>query len=196
MLILNDRTPIHGHDPELIHCQLSEILTEFRCNSLLLDFQRPGCRETEKLVKVLTEELPCPVAVSEGYAEGLSCPVLLPPAPLDTPLQEYLQRWNGREIWLEAAQDSLRLELTETGCTALALPVPDPAGSFLEEALHCHYHTNIDERCARFDLFRSRMDLESLLEEAEALGVARAVGLWQELSKLSHSNDTERCPTV
>lgn len=181
MLILNDRTPIYGHDPEWIHCQLSEILTEFRCSSLLLDFQRPGCRETGELVKVLTEGLPCPVAVSQSYADGLSCPVLLSPAPLDAPLKEYLQEWNSREIWLEAALDSLRLELTKEGCTTLPFPHPDTTNSFHDETLHCHYTAHADKQCARFDLFRTREDLDALLEEAESLGVTHAVGLWQEL---------------
>ena len=87
----------------------------------------------------------------------------------------------GREIWLEAALDGLQLTLTEQGCTGTALPFCEYAEGFHEEALHCHYQIQVSDRHAKFSLFRTREDLDALLEEAEALGVTAAVGLWQEL---------------
>lgn len=181
MLLLNDRTPIHGHDHSLIAAQLKEIITNFSCSCILLDFQRPGCEETAKLTRYLSEALPCPVGVSHLYAEGLACPVFLPPAPLDVPLTEYLQPWQGREIWLEAALDGKVIALTADGAAAAPLSCGIPSEGRREEALHCHYTIDIADEQALFTLFRTREDLDDLLVEAEHLGVTLAVGLWQEL---------------
>lgn len=182
MLILNDRTPIHGHDHGLIREQLEEIIERMRCSRLLLDFQYPGCEETAALAAVLVQSLPCPVGVSEGYAEELSCPVFLPPAPLDVPLQEYLHPFQGREIWLEAALDSMLITLTPKGASYSPLPYGAFRDGHKEEKLHCRYHINITDDRADFTLFRTPEDLQSLLSEAESLGVTQAVGLWQELN--------------
>ena len=100
MLILDDSSPMDGHDPALILDQLAELIARHRCESLLLDFQRTNIREQQELAKLLADTLPCPVGVSELYAHGLSCPVFLPPVPPDRPLSDYLQPWQGRETWL------------------------------------------------------------------------------------------------
>lgn len=181
LLILNDRTPIHGHDHGLIAAQLEELATKFSCSGVLLDFQRPECKETAALARHLTEALPCPVSVSEMYAEGLACPVFLPPLPLDVPLAEYLRPWQDREIWLEVALDGLEITLTPQGYAPVPLPFPGESEGFTDAKLHCHYHINMKEDAAKFTLFRTREDLDALLAEAEAFGVTRAVGLWQEL---------------
>ena len=68
VLILNDRTPICGHDPKLITYQLTQALDELQCKGLLLDFQRPGCEESAVLAKQLINEVPCPVGLSAAYA--------------------------------------------------------------------------------------------------------------------------------
>lgn len=181
LLIFNDRTPIHGHNPHQILDQLSEILDRFRCRGLLLDFQRPDCLETKALAAHLVENLPRPPVLSNTYAEGFSCPVLLPPAPLDTILSEYISPWSGREIWLEAALDAMQLTLTDQSCTSVPLPCPTEPEGFHEPKLHCHYHIQLIDQKAEFTLYRTREDLDTLLEEAEALGISAAVGLWQEL---------------
>ena len=182
MLILDDSTPMADHDPELIGKQLADAIRQQGCESLLLDFQRldiPGQRE---LAKLLTDSLPCPVGVSEIYAEHLSCPVFLPPVPPDKPLRDYLAPWQGREIWLEAALEGITLTLTEAGCSVE--PLYDfPEDGLTEEALPCHYTVETTEKSAIFHLWRTRQDLESLLSEAEALGVTKAIGLWQELGR-------------
>ena len=56
----------------------------------------------------------------------------------------------------------------------------EPEG-FHEPKLHCHYHIQLIDQKAEFTLYRTREDLDTLLEEAEALGISAAVGLWQEL---------------
>jgi hypothetical protein len=180
LLILDDSTPMDGHDPERILQQLSELISLQGCAGLLLDFQRQDVPGQQELVKLLCDALPCPVGISELYAEGLSCTVFLPPAPPDRLLSEYLAPWKGREVWLEAALDGTVLTLTETCCTASPL-FDFPADGLLDEKLHCHYAIETADNSAVFHLWRTRNDLDSLLAEAESLGVTRAVGLWQEL---------------
>lgn len=182
LLILNDRTPIHGHDPVRIAQQLEERIAALNCRELLLDFQRPGEPETAALVNHLVDALPCPVIVSDQYGDGLDCPVFLPPVPPDIPLSGYLAPWRGREIWLEMALDGETISLTEEGAsTTPLLPGELWEEGFQEELLHCHYRIDVPETEAKFTLWRTREDLEALLTEAEALGVTAAVGLYQEL---------------
>ena len=177
MLILDDSTPMDGHDPEQILRELSAQPELHQYSYLLLDFQRPGIEAQAGLARLLVEKLPYPGVVSAFYAEGLSCPVFLPPAPPDMPLKEYISPRAGREIWLEAALDGLTLTLTESGCITALLP-DFPGEGLKDDKLHCHYTI---EAPATFHLWRTREDLEALLKEAEMLGVAKAVGLWQEL---------------
>ena len=182
MLILNDRTPIHGHDPELILRQLSDVVAEQKSGCVLLDFQQPNSEESAALARFLTENLSCAVGVSELYARELNCPVFLPPVPLDVPLEVHLAPWQGREVWLEAALDGITLTLTEEGCTTALLP-DHPQKGQRDTRLHCRYAVDTDVSCARFHLWRSPEDLDTLLSQAENLGVTRAVGLWQELDR-------------
>ena len=182
MLILNDITPIHGHDPDRIGKQLAACIDARRCSSLLLDFQRQGCKETAALAKHLVEVLPCPVAVSECYGENMGCPVFLSPVPCHVPLEEHIQRWSGREVWLEIGLECERLTLTEKGCDILPLlPGEHPRQGQKEEQLHCHYQVALLDSEARFTLWRTREDIQDLLAEAGALGIRQTVGLWQEL---------------
>ena len=113
MLILNDRIPPRGHDPRQITEQLLEVIRHCGCECVLLDFQQPGCKELECLAQSLSRSLPCPTAVSEAYAAGLSCPAFLPPVPPDVPLQTHLASWGSREIWLEISLEGLQIRLTE-----------------------------------------------------------------------------------
>ena len=180
MLILDDSTPMNGHDPEAILCQLSAQAQRWQCGSILLDFQRPGIEAQQKLAELLAASLPCPVGVSELYAAGLSCPVFLSPVPPDRPLTEHLAPWNDREIWLEAALEGITLTLIEAGC--IADPLFDfPASGLMDKKLHCHYAIEITANTAGFRLWRTRQDLDCLLNEAESLGITKAIGLWQEL---------------
>lgn len=182
MVILDDITPIHGHDAEAIAAQLRPRLEGLECSGVLLDFQRPGYAEAGLLAGRLSEALPCPVGVSALYGRELSCPVFLPPVPPDVILADYLAPWQGREIWLELALGVEAITLTPAGATASPLPpTVQFTGGHGDERLHCHYQIHTDADSARFTLFRTPEDLDALLTEGEALGATRAVGLYQEL---------------
>lgn len=184
LLILDDITPPRGHDPNLIAEQLTFCAERFRCSGILLDLQRPNCPETAALAKHLAERLPCPAAVSEGYAGDLDCPVFLPPVPPSVIPEDHFAPWKGREIWLEISLWGEILTLTDQGCTVTPLPCPDPnREGFSEPKLHCHYTIETKENSAGFTLWRNWDDIQELLEEAETLGVTSAVGLFQELQK-------------
>ena len=180
ILILDDSNPMTDHDPELIQDQLYHWLSQRQAEAVLLDFQRPDIPGQQELAKQLHGPLPCPVAVSELYAQDICCPVFLSPVPPDRPLAEHLAPWKGREIWLEVALDGISLTLTEEGCNIVPL-FDFPAAGQADSRLHCHYTVEAGEKSATFRLWRTRQDLEDLLTEAETVGVAKAIGLWQEL---------------
>ena len=181
LLILNDFSPIHGHSPEAVADQLRSWVEDFQCSGVLLDFQRPGNTETAALTEYLEGSLPCPVAVSHLYADSLSCPVFLPPVPVQTPVAEYLAPWQGREIWLETALDAVKITLTEKGASFAPLPRADSEkNDFRDEKLHCRYRISLSEDRAEFLLYRAKEDLASLLRDAGNHGVTTAVGLYQE----------------
>ncbi len=181
LLIVNDRTPICGHDPELIFSQLSAVIKEHSVAAVLLDFQRPDISETQALAKHLIG-LPCPVGVSHLYAREINCPVFVPPVPVNRRIEEYLAPWQGREIWLEAALGSMTVRLdahgNETDEYAIGNEVPLP---FSDADLYCHYRIETGADTALFHLQRSKEDLVLLLEDSAQYGVTTAVGLYQEL---------------
>ena len=181
LLILSDLTPMAGHDPQRICEDLRQCIQALACDALLLDFQRPWEETLQQLARDILQALPCPVAVSEGYGRDLDCPVFLPPVPPDQPLSDYLAPWQGREIWLELALGGDILTLTEEGCQRTSLPRQTGREGFSDPALHCHYQIETPPGQALFSLWRTHEDLAALLEAAEAYGVTRAVGLWQEL---------------
>ena len=186
LLMVDDMTPPHGQDPVRIAEQLTGCVEALKCCGVLLDFQRAGCEETQAVAARLAADLSCPLAVSAAYAHGLDCPVFLPPLPPSEPLEAYLASWKERDIWLELGLEGEILTLTEAGCEVASLPYPDPeAEGFHDEKLNCHYTIATREKAARFTLWRTKEDLEDLLEEAETLGVMSAVGLYQELQNQS-----------
>ena len=182
MLIVNDRTPIAGHDGTLIAEQLASLVEKLEADSVLLDFQRENCPETATAAKIIIDALPCPTAISAVYAAGLNCPVLLPPPPPDTPLADHLGKWDGRELWLEAALTAAEITVTAEGSIYRELSSVHTEGGFCHQALCCHYRAEEAENALRFTLWRTPEDLAALLKEAEGLGVTRAVGLYQELA--------------
>lgn len=182
MLILNDREPLQGHSPSLVAQQLRHSVEALECESVLLDFQRPPGPESAEIVQAILEALPCPTAVSEGFAVSFTCPVFLPPPPLHIPLKAYLAPWQGREIWLEAALCQEIITVTKDG-TSYAAQFPRDIfdGGWYDEQLLCCYTTSITPEVISFTLFDTPDTLSRKLSAAEALGVARAVGLYQEL---------------
>jgi hypothetical protein len=192
LLMVTDRIPWCGHNPELILKQLEQAVHRLHLYGVILDFEKPGCPELRAFAELLTASLPCPAAVTDRYAKNLSCPVFLSPCPHHTSLAEYLQPWIGREIWLDLARDAQTLILTRTGCTTLPLPMGElPENGHLDESLHCHYRTETSEDSACFTLWRTMEDLEALAQEAKTLGVKTLVGLYQEL----HCANTEKHPS-
>ena len=184
ILILNDREPCQGHSPDLIVQQLTDAVRKLGCESVLLDLQRPPEPEAMAIVSAITAALPCPVAVSEPYAQEFDCPVFLPPSPLHVPLGEHLAPWTGREIWLEAALCQEDAVVTPGGVTYVPQFPPERlAGGFAEDTLCCNYRTKLSESEVRFTLYDTQESLEKKLEQARTLGVTRAVGLYQELGK-------------
>lgn len=183
LLILDDITPIRGHDPQIILEQLAETSETLSCSGILLDFQQPDVEETAALVKILTQSLPCPVAVSHFYAGSGSFPVFLPPVPPSELPEDYFATWAGRDIWLEVALDGEEITVTEKGTSFSPLPCPDlTAEGFREETLCCHYRCRKSEDNVKFLLWRTEEDMDALLKQSTQLGVTAAVGLYQEFS--------------
>lgn len=182
MLILNDQIPICGHDIHRIIDQLQETIERFSCDSLLLDFQRPGNEETARLCRLLSADMNCPLGISHHYAGDLDCAVFLPPPPLDMPLGEYIKPWAGRRLWLEAALEAAEFSITADGCKVTPLPYEPPLDdTFIEEALHCRYCCKVTDDAIRFSLYRTPDRLDTLLEAASPLGIEKAIGLYQQL---------------
>lgn len=178
LLILNDRTPVFGHDPDGIARQLADAVESLECDGILLDLQRPGEEQTKAIVAAVAA-LPCPVAVTPEYADGLPCGVFLPPPPLNAPLGAYLERWQGREIWLEIAPEEGIFRVDGQGCKRIeGAPLPCP---HQDEKLHCRYGMDVQENHIDFFLQRDETQLRALMEKAENMGVRRFVGLYQQL---------------
>lgn len=185
ILIVNDRTPVKGHDPALIAAQLTQLAEEWEAAGILLDFQRPGSPQTAEITKAILSAPPCPVGISECYARDLNCPVFLSPPPLDRPLSEHIAPWQGRALWLEAALDAQIITVTPQGIQTEPFLSPDPIQfPYQDLRLHCRYKIETGPSTARFTLQRTSEDLTALLQEAEALGITQAVGLHQELGAL------------
>ena len=180
MLILNDRTPICGHDPSLIRQQLEDAVSAYGCGCVLLDFQRPSIRETARLCAVLAEGLPCPVGISEHYAGETDGPVFLSPVPVDSLPTEHLAPWQGREVWLETAPEATQITVTEVGSTQQPLPALPAGESFTDDRLCCRYRCEVADTEIRFTLWRDASSLDTLTEAAAALGVTKTVGLFQD----------------
>ena len=188
LLILDDSSPIQGHDPERIRRELEDILSKFSCSALLLDFQRQG---GEEMIAALAA-LPCPVAVTERYAHMTSGPVLLPPVPPYVLPGKHLKPWQGREIWLELAAENCEIRLTKAGAR-LSEECPEAAGRHHHKGLHCRYDIALGSEEAIFRLHRTPDDLLSLLQESEALGVTTAVGLMQEFPEFGQQKAALQC---
>lgn len=182
MLMVNDRTPFHGHDPQQILLQLQEAYEQLRFESVLLDFERPETAAYNELCRVLMEQLSCPVGISAPYTEGLDCPVFLPPTPMDQPLSDYISPWKGREIWLDIAPEAACITVTERGSSYSPVPFsPPPENAFTDEDLHCKYRTETGEALICFHLWRDPQQVEQLIDHAQSLGITKCIGLFQEL---------------
>lgn len=182
MVIVNDRTPVMGHDPQRILQQLMQLWENLKPKYFLLDLQRTGETLSLDIARLLVKNLPCPVGVSEYYARELNCPVFLPPPPLHIPLKQHLAPWKDREVWLETATEAEQITVTQDGSqfeSSRFEKLDEPIWG--EETLHCRYHIRLTENAAMFELERRKEELETLLAEAETKGVSVSVGLYQQL---------------
>ncbi|MBE5762266.1 MAG: hypothetical protein E7334_09740 [Clostridiales bacterium] len=185
ILLLDDSTPVENHDPDLVIQHLRELVDQFSLQAVLLDFQGNKNRQTADMAAAICSALPCPVAVSERYADNLDCPVFLSPAPANVSLQNHLSPWLDRGVYLEIAPGGLQITVTEQHNTSVPLPAGViPTLSQQDEHLHCHYHIEVFPDRAVFTLHRAKEDLAVLADEAYSLGVRGTVGLYQELNWL------------
>ena len=188
LLIVTDQFPIHRHDPEKISEQVHACVEDFGCALVLLDFQRPGNAETRQVVKSILRRLPGITGVSHLYAEGLDCPVFLPPPPLWTPLKVHLAPWAGRVIWQEVALERAVVQVTTSGAAYREVPPePTPLPHFSPE-LCCHYGIHTEKAQVEFTLTRTKEDLEGFMALGESLGIRRFIGLYQELGGIYDEN--------
>lgn len=179
LLIVNDRTPICGHDPALIASQLAETVEELKCSGILLDFQRPGADAVAEAVSTLSYK----VAMPPAYAKELRCAVFLPPPPLTLPLAAHIAPWEGREIWLEAVTEQSCIRVSTEGSREIEeTPFPCP---HVDETLHCRHGMDIQPNHIDFHLHRDLDQLSALMEEGKTLGITQYVGLYQQLGSFS-----------
>ncbi len=178
LLILADRTPVMGHDAAVICSQLSQVIAHFHCKGLILDFQREGEADTAKITEAIVQTASCPVAAAAAYAASLDCPVFLPPLPLTQTPEEYTVPWQGREIWMEAALDAIRITVTAEGSRYCPCPPPEAPLPYYDAELFCHYGLELAADAAVFTLHRTWEDLLLLMEHPAIHGW---VGLYQEL---------------
>ena len=180
LIIVNDRTPPCGHDAELIAQQLLQLYDDLHPVGFLLDFQRAETLENREVIHAVIAQLPCPIAVSDLYAQDSTGPVFLPPPPVDIPLSKYIAPWVDRPIWLEVGLQTTVFTVTEEGCSeALGVHAPLPSPTLEDPILHCKYHWLLNGRSAVFTLQRTKTEINAILETAE--GIELAIGFYQQL---------------
>lgn len=179
LLILNDRTPICGHDPERVCQELKETISKLNCVGLLVDFLNPPNRESLALTSYLAANLPVSLGLPPEYAAA-GCAVFAPAVPTLTPVSQYLSRWQGQEIWLELALGGQSVALKADGAHFGENRFPRKGIIHADDALHCHYVIEEQQDAFIFHTWRTAEDLDALLEDAGQIKFA--VGLYQELA--------------
>lgn len=200
LLILDDQSPFDRHDSDCIADELAACVQSLDCAALLLDFQRPDAARVRSLTDRLSKSLPCPVAVTPPCARETDAAVFLPPLPSHVPLKDWIAPWPGRDAWLELSLDRETVTLTPQGAQIGPGDFEDGDG-FADKKLHCHYSVAVENEKAVFRLWRTPEDLTELIQEAESLGIQRAVGLYQELNagldgRISHSGSPQTAGAV
>ncbi len=180
LLILDDSTPIQGHDAAQVCQILANTVEQLKCSGVLLDFERPPT-EASLAMAAKIAALPRPVCVAADYAKDLDCPVFLPPVPLLKTVEDYLQPWQGRTVLLEAALSGSNITVTSDGMSEASF-WQGPQGPHFDPELCCHYSIAVDQNQAQFRLNRTREDLDLLLARAAEAGVRAAIGLFQEFA--------------
>ncbi len=181
MLILNDRIPYLRHDFHEIARQLSQAAEALSCGCVLLDFPRPDT--PRDLGPFLVTQLSCPVGLSPALAEDPKSAVFLPSLPPGGDLAAAVAPWQGREVWLEAIPEAVRVTVDARGSRRSPIPLCEDPLPFYDEGLCCRYRTGVFPDRAEFTLQRGPQELQSLLKSAEKLGVTKAVSLYQHIKK-------------
>ena len=181
LLLLDDRVPPTRHTPEKILPRLQELVESTGCAGVYLDFQQPDHPETGAFAQRIAEALPVTVGVSCLYARALSCPVVLPPFPLDRSPREVPAPWAGREIWAEQGPDALLMTLDAAGCHSSPAVPGDPAGSFFSPALTCRYRIRTFPDHGEFLLWRDGTTLPRQAEILGELGITRILTPYREV---------------
>ncbi len=189
LLILDDRIPVWEHDPGFVASQLRDAVEKFQCSGLLLDFQRPGEPLMADITRRVADLLPCPVAVTEAYAEDVGCAVLLDTPKANEPLTKCIQAWPGREWWLEIAPEVIRYTVTKDASTWEEIQESEQAYCHQDAQLCCSYRIDLQEDRALFTIGRTWEDLQKLMAQAEELGVQKAIGLYQQLCSMVTPDD-------
>ena len=180
VIIVNDRTPLHYHDPQRSLDQLTELMEVQKPDSFLLDFQRPDVPLAAEIAALLSDKLPCPVAVTSQYGKALGCPVFLEPPPLHMPLAEYVTPWQGRQIWLEAVPEAGLYRITAEGCNIESQPTgPLDEPHFTDDTLYTAYHISTQDNWVDFTLQRGFSEWEQIMSAGGSLGISRLIGLYQ-----------------
>ena len=182
LLILTDRIPWRGQAPAPVAAQIAEAAKRLECGCVLLDLEKDPSEFAADVAKILSEVLPCPLAAPPGFADDSDCAVFLPPCPLHVPLAEYLHPWQGQEVWLDVTMQQETITVMPEG-TRYGSPTPADRqdGGWFDEILLCRCITKMAEDQVQFLLFDTPDTLKLKLEQAAALGVTKAVGLYQEL---------------
>ena len=190
VLVLTDSRPA---DPQLSDSCIVEILQKYPV-MVIVDFQKPKTAAALDFIGNLLDSLPCPVYVSDRYADAFSCPVFLSPVPLDVRLEDHIHPWKHREICLDVSGEGVRIRVTQDGAEYTHLPgYRSNVRGFFASYLHCHYSAATAQDTAEFLLWRTEEDMTALLDEAEKLGIKHAIGLYQELAqKKNRSGFPER----
>lgn len=184
LLCIDDSLIPQGHDSQRIAQQVLDLYDRFSLSGVVLDFQRPYFSELETIAREIQKAVPCPVAVTEAYADGWEGAVFLPPVPLNQPLDIYFAPWKGRDLWLELDCQRLCMVLSGDGCTCHLSEDALPEPIFQDDGLHCRYHTALSEDAVVFTLERTWEDLLALTEDGRQYGVSNAVGLYQEIGSI------------
>lgn len=180
VLILDDSFPMGDHDPVLICRQLKNWGVGKKIEGIVLDLQRPNVTKSRTLAEKAAE-LPWPVAISELYARHSKGPVFLSSVPPHRTLQQHLAPWKEREIWLEIAVETEIATVTKDGCTFQSTPLTESCdGFFPENSRHMCYQVQTYEGQATITMVRNQTHIPGLLQEAEYLGVKKAIGLYQQ----------------
>lgn len=183
ILIVNDRVPVTHHNPGIIANQLSAAVRKLKAYGVLMDLQVSGNQQTAKIVEKVIHTLPCPVAVSEPYANDLSCPIFGAPA-IYQPIADYIRGKKGRPLWLETFEEAAILTVTPSDCKSEQCTV-HTNGNFYDETLQCRYTFNVEKGCVRFTLSRRVEESKAYLQTAQSLGIEVAIGLYQEFYNIS-----------